>query len=538
MKTKNRIHKSIECAIGALYVFITLVIGGATFVEKGWGMVMANALVYDTPWFVAAWVLLTLFSLVYMFRQQLYKRKWLFLLHLSFVVILLGAFLTHLTAIKGSMHLREGESSNFMIGKGNQVIYLPFALRLDSFRVVRHLNSNAPANYVSTLSVITSKTHKAGITYEEASCVVSMNHIFKQQGYRIYQTSYDSDEQGTLLSVYRDPWGIGLSYAGYALFLLSFLGFMLNGRGHFRLLLKKLGQPMMVLFLLHSITSCSFHTELKQLYMDASIIPLWLFRVALCLGVVGFVVCTRNTLRGERSASKSLKLLRGFLFIFFLLLTYHIALRTLMSGRLPFGNGYETMLSTAWCVMLTALVLARRTRWAIAFGLLLSGFCLLVSTLRVMNPEIAPLVPVLSSSLLSIHVSVIMMAYALLGFTSLSSGTALLLWRFKGGKQNAYSLMLLCKVLLYPALLLLGVGIFVGAVWANVSWGTYWSWDPKEVWALITFMVYSVIMHEASMPWLSRPLPFHFYLLMAFFTVLMTYFGVNYFLGGLHSYGN
>ena len=82
----------------------------------------------------------------------------------------------------------------------------------------------------------------------------------------------------------------------------------------------------------------------------------------------------------------------------------------------------------------------------------------------------------------------------------------------------------------------LGYGIFIGAIWANVSWGTYWSWDPKEVWALITFMIYGIAVHDRSIPLLHKPSHYHLFIVFAFFTILMTYFGVNYFLGGMHSY--
>ena len=98
------------------------------------------------------------------------------------------------------------------------------------------------------------------------------------------------------------------------------------------------------------------------------------------------------------------------------------------------------------------------------------------------------------------------------------------------------TITVLSRLMLYPAVLLLAIGIFLGAVWANVSWGTYWSWDPKEVWALVTMIVYGIAFHRNSLPWLRRPLAFHLYLFFAFLTVLMTYFGVNYLLGGMHSY--
>ena len=98
------------------------------------------------------------------------------------------------------------------------------------------------------------------------------------------------------------------------------------------------------------------------------------------------------------------------------------------------------------------------------------------------------------------------------------------------------ALQLLSRLFLYPALSMLGVGIFVGAIWANISWGHYWSWDPKEVWALITLMVYAIAVHTKSFPTLRKPLNYHVFMTLAFLMVLMTYFGVNYFLGGMHSY--
>ena len=102
--------------------------------------------------------------------------------------------------------------------------------------------------------------------------------------------------------------------------------------------------------------------------------------------------------------------------------------------------------------------------------------------------------------------------------------------------REAERLMLFSRLLLYPAVFFLGAGIFIGAVWANVSWGRYWAWDPKEVWALVTFMIYALPFHADTISWLRNPKFFHLYMLAAFLTVLMTYFGVNYLLGGMHSY--
>uniref|UniRef100_UPI00259B0C22 cytochrome c biogenesis protein n=1 Tax=Xylanibacter rodentium TaxID=2736289 RepID=UPI00259B0C22 len=162
---------------------------------------------------------------------------------------------------------------------------------------------------------------------------------------------------------------------------------------------------------------------------------------------------------------------------------------------------------------------------------------LLVASLGQMNPQITPLMPVLLSPWLSVHVSVIMVAYALCAFIMLNGVTALILRALnKGGGEMQVKLMLVSRIFLYPAVLLLGAGIFIGAVWANVSWGRYWAWDPKEVWALICFLIYGLAFHLQSIPLFRRPLFFHVFMVVAFLSLLMTYFGVNSLLGGMHSY--
>lgn len=276
-----------------------------------------------------------------------------------------------------------------------------------------------------------------------------------------------------------------------------------------------------------------------------------LFMVNLTLGIVLLAVTivlmvkrSKNSgdSRREKCYTKAFTAVGASLLgLSLLALTLCIALRWIIGGRVPMGNGYETMLLVAWFVMVLALVAARRFRIALPFGLLMSGFFLLVSHINQMDPEITHLMPVLSSPLLSVHVSVIMMSFALLSQTFVCGLTALLLRLFRGRNAaglagQTESLMLLSRLLLYPALTLLGIGIFVGAIWANVSWGAYWSWDAKEVWGLITFMIYAIAAHEASLPFLRRPLGYHTFMTLAFLTIVMTYFGVNYFLGGMHSY--
>lgn len=273
-----------------------------------------------------------------------------------------------------------------------------------------------------------------------------------------------------------------------------------------------------------------------------------LFMANLTLGFVLFFWMLRQLVKGQGTKqgvrrfvvlTASVLLLCAFLFQLF-----GYGLRWYISGTVPLTNGYETMQFVALVTMLIALLLstlnARLSAVILPFGFLISGFTLLVAYLGEMNPRITSLMPVLQSPWLSSHVSLIMISYSLFAFITLNAVVALILMaRKKNEAQMQASLetiTVLSRLMLYPAVLLLAIGIFLGAVWANVSWGTYWSWDPKEVWALVTMIVYGIAFHRESLPWLRRPLPFHLYLFFAFLTVLMTYFGVNYLLGGMHSY--
>ena len=228
----------------------------------------------------------------------------------------------------------------------------------------------------------------------------------------------------------------------------------------------------------------------------------------------------------------------------FVALTTCLTLRWIISGYIPMTNGYETMLIMAWMIMLASLLMYRKFPIILTFGLLLSGFLLLVSHLGQMDPQITPIMPVLSSPLLSVHVSCVMMAYGLFSITFIC-GIYTLIARNINKKKNddiakkkTDEMHLLSQLFLYPAEFLLTAGIFIGAIWANVSWGRYWGWDPKEVWALITMLIYAIPMHSTSITWMRKPSHYHWFMVGAFLAVLITYFGVNFFLGGLHSYAN
>lgn len=199
-----------------------------------------------------------------------------------------------------------------------------------------------------------------------------------------------------------------------------------------------------------------------------------------------------------------------------------------MAGHIPLANTGETMEFLLLVLLPLLLAFHRTSALLLPVGMLFAGAVALVAHLIGSNPVLTPLMPVLASPWLSIHVTLVMTAYALFGFTVTCSVISF----FSPSRRER--LMWLDRVMLYPALYLLGLGIITGAVWANVSWGRYWAWDPKETWALVTFIIYAVAMHRSIKP-LNRPVTFHAYMLFAFLAVLMTYFGVNA-LSSLHAY--
>lgn len=276
-----------------------------------------------------------------------------------------------------------------------------------------------------------------------------------------------------------------------------------------------------------------------------------LFMVCLGMGLLTFLytitrLCQQCRRENNKDVSASTKTVadsiaygvsRLVMVAAFAALSYCEYLRWTISGTVPMANGYETMLFVAWIVMAVALVLGVRFRILLTCGFLMSGFFLLVSHISQMDPQITHVMPVLNSPLLSVHVSIIMIGFAMLSLTFICGITAIIIMLVNHNAQRlTLALEQLSLLFLYPAMAALGIGIFIGAIWANVSWGEYWGWDPKEVWALITFMVYAVALHPKTLPAMRRPIVFHIFMIVAFLTIIMTYFGVNYFLGGMHSY--
>lgn len=752
----------VKKIIFILYILVLVCMAAATIVEKNQGTDYAHAHYYGAWWFILIWAVLAALGAFYIIKRKV-KCASTLALHLSFIIILAGALLTHISAKRGMIHLRIGQPTDTYMAQdeeqGMKEEKLPFSLCLQKFEAKMHDGTNAVADYSSKFTVTDGDDKSEG--------EVSMNNIYSHRSYRLYQSSYDEDGKGSVLAINADPYGIPVTYTGYALLFISLVWMLFDPKGGYRKLLKspllKKGALITALILsmgniqtLHAESAtgnlqnavlpketAEKFGELHILYNDR-ICPVQTFALDFCKKIYGarsyqgltaeqvlsgwvfygntwanepfikiksgemktamnlpdyaslntffnhemggytigqyvqeyyngqqdkfhqqaadidgkiqiimelregislkvlpytftknvkatkdhsFIkagtttwfspvdklpqavehqhalyirnvfsllngdVKAGNTSRvneffvkmkkyQEVSSGNSLptatqykaerinnafpfatilfmaNLTLGFIALFytiyrmtkkreikalnialpillgvsFLALTFGLALRWIISGNIPMSNGYESMLTVAWFVMLISILMQLRIRIVMVFGFLISGFFLLVSHINQMDPAIGQMMPVLNSPLLSIHVSIIMMSYALLSLTFICGIMGICM------RSHGEELQALSRIFLYPALTTMGFGIFIGAIWANVSWGNYWSWDSKETWALITFMIYAVVVHTQSLPVFRKPLVYHIYITLAFLSIAMTYFGVNYFLTGMHSY--
>jgi cytochrome c-type biogenesis protein CcsB len=230
------------------------------------------------------------------------------------------------------------------------------------------------------------------------------------------------------------------------------------------------------------------------------------------------------------------------LIVFFLIHTFGLALRWYISGHAPWSDGYESMVYISWATVLAGFIFSKRSSMTLASTAILAGLILFVAHLNWMNPQVTNLVPVLNSYWLSIHVSMITASYGFLGLGALLGFITIILFIIKT-ESNQFQISNSIKELnainemsLMVGLVLLSVGNFLGGVWANESWGRYWGWDPKETWALVTILVYAVVIHLRFIKSVYSEFNFSVISLMSFTSVIMTYFGVNYYLAGMHSY--
>jgi len=233
----------------------------------------------------------------------------------------------------------------------------------------------------------------------------------------------------------------------------------------------------------------------------------------------------------------------SLIFIGFLIHTSGLAVRWYISGHAPWSNGYESVVYVAWATMLAGFIFGRKYPMVVGTAAFLSGIALFVAHLSWMNPEVTNLVPVLKSYWLAIHVAIITASYGFIGLSSILGVLVLVLiiLRNKANEEKVSSfieqLTTINEMSATVGLYFLTIGTFLGGVWANESWGRYWGWDPKETWALITVVIYSFIVHMRLIPSLKGVFNYNMASILGFAAVLMTYFGVNYYLSGLHSYG-
>ena len=223
--------------------------------------------------------------------------------------------------------------------------------------------------------------------------------------------------------------------------------------------------------------------------------------------------------------------------------TLGLILRWYIAGYAPWSNAYESMIYIAWAGASAGLIFFRKSLLAIAGTNFVAGITLFVANLGFMDPQIGTLVPVLKSYWLNIHVSVITASYSFFGLSFVLGVVVMVLFILRSDKrkhidQSILNVNAINEISLILGLGLLTVGTFLGGVWANESWGRYWGWDPKETWSLITVVAYTIIIHLRLIKPLNKPYIFTVATTLGFYTVLMTYFGVNFYLSGKHSYAS
>lgn len=400
---------------------------------------------------------------------------------------------------------------------------LPFSIELDSFSVITHAGEEIPADYIGHLHI------------NETPRLVKPNHPVSEDGIRLTLQSFDSRNSAVRLSVRNDPWGRPLTFAGYILLgvglVARFLRRLRLKEKSFKNALLSLSVALLVILACEGLIRLfSPNVPLAAGDLFRSLTPL-LRPIALVLLLSG-LTCSLPVV----SHAPSNRVLRISCDVIqacsFVILTFYLLLFIHATGRLPLGNGSETMWSAAWLSFPFGLWLRRTAGRSLSAGLsaLAGATFLLVSTFGSDNAPQRTLAPVLNSPLLAFHVSTVITAYTLLTLTFFLSIYALI------DRKEAHRLRSYSLTILRPAVALLTIGIFLGAVWGDAAWGRYWGWDAKEVWALITLLVYILPLHVSLHGRLRRAESYHRFMAAAFLTVLMTYFGAGLFFGGLHSY--
>jgi len=267
-----------------------------------------------------------------------------------------------------------------------------------------------------------------------------------------------------------------------------------------------------------------------------------LFSWYLYAGSLLFIILIVQIFKNNNIINLSIKIFKVVIILLFILHTLGLIWRWYISGHAPWSDAYESMIYVAWATMFFGLAFGRKSDLTLASTTFIVSMILMIAHWSWMDPAIANLQPVLDSYWLMIHVAVIVGSYGpfalsmILGFVSLflmiltnSSNKSIM-------KLNIKELTLINEMSLTVGLVMLTIGNFLGGMWANESWGRYWGWDPKETWALISIMVYAFVLHMRLIPGLKSRFVFSIASILSFASILMTYFGVNFYLAGLHSY--
>ena len=262
------------------------------------------------------------------------------------------------------------------------------------------------------------------------------------------------------------------------------------------------------------------------------------------VGILMFFVLVFRIFKEREIWKVATYFFKGVIIIFFIWHTAGLIMRWYISGHAPWSDAYESILYVSWATMAMGLSLGRKSDITIAATAFVTSMLLWIAHQSWVDPSIANLVPVLDSYWLMIHVAVIVGSYGpltvgmILGIVSL----LLIILTNKSNKKrmehNLKELTVINELTLTVGLIMLTIGNFLGGQWANESWGRYWGWDPKETWALISIMVYAFVLHARLVPGLRGRWTFNFLSIVAFGSIMMTYFGVNFYLVGLHSYAS
>lgn len=720
LSSRNSVFTKISFILLAVVAAALAVMTAGVY--AGW-----SDLLYSSWPMVILWALTALFAIISICCCRLIKRPILFLLHISFVIILIGAGVTHFFSSEGYVHLRiDSDSKDFQSEDYEGMQSLLSDLQIADFEIVTYPGTNTPCDF------------KAHVISENSGSEVGINSPGKLCGYIFTMESYDEDLGGVTFKVSRDPWGKGISYAGYLLLGLSFVGYFFTRGSVWRGALRKLTACVMMAA---SVLAGSAETKVTEQFsdlfsdivieyngrlspvatvagdftsaitgggssykgMDADrilagflfdfgnwksepiikikskelremlnleggyasyeqifdaiasdvidindpgfrkkfsvdidrfesinmlisgeilkLFPVegekgviywyspvdklpaelstdqWLF-IRKFMGLLNEKIA-HNDLQGQKSLLEGLEryqkkilgdsypspgkirlekaynyllgqryfapvmVIAGFcMYILllsgsgfsekrrlslplkitgigltaavFIIVTLMFVLRWSISGHVPLSNGYETMHFLTWLLLLIGILFGRQRLMILAMSILAGGLTMSVAVMGSSGSSVTGLMPVLNSPLLSVHVVLVMGAYALFLLMALTGVAGLIAVRAK--KYDADRYMSLIYVMIYPAVALLAFGIFIGAIWADISWGRYWGWDPKEVWALITLLIYSFALHPRVLRLFSSPVALMLFSILAFCSVLITYFGVNFILGGLHGY--